>query len=228
MTIPQIFLVVVFLAYYVGASPFPKPQGCGSSSLTCCTRRGAPNSRCEDALSSSYTSHSDNFQPIDVFGSTIRPFLVTVSMNPPGGQTHSVALIQFSVDVAVSQFTMTSYHDLNGPLAAIRELRARDPRVRGVRVRYALFHTPSIDPRVWFVVPPVFRDTTTRTEHVYREIQIFTDHNVLDHRLAYYNSEDTRSLNTLYRIYYRTDPIDENGNVITGDPPPPQPPPPPP
>ncbi|KAK7510321.1 hypothetical protein IWZ03DRAFT_409458 [Phyllosticta citriasiana] len=28
---------------------------------------------------------------------------------------------------------MTSYHDLNGPLAAIRELRARDPRVRGVR-----------------------------------------------------------------------------------------------
>ncbi|KAK7610848.1 hypothetical protein BKA81DRAFT_351516 [Phyllosticta paracitricarpa] len=225
MILPQFFLVVVFLVHYVSGNPMPRPQGCGSSSMTCCLRRGAPNRRCEDALSTSYTSHSDYFQPNDVFGPTVRPFQVPVTLETSSG-AESIALIIFSVNIQVGQFTMDCLFDLYGPQTAIRDLQARDSRVQGIRVRYAFFSAPSpLRPQqTWFIIGPVFGGTTTRTEFVYREIQIYLNREVRDHALAYYLSAETHRRGADYRIYYRVDPIDEHGQVITGEPPPHHPP----
>lgn len=114
MALPQIILTIVFLLGYVGAVPMPRPQGCGSSSMACCLRRGATNLRCEGQSAADYDSHSGNFDPYDVFnGATIQNIDFPVAINA-GEESISLGRIRFTLYPDTNQFRTTTDPDIRG------------------------------------------------------------------------------------------------------------------
>ncbi|KAK8193065.1 hypothetical protein IWZ00DRAFT_544014 [Phyllosticta capitalensis] len=222
MALPQIILTIVFLLGYVGAVPMPRPQGCGSSSMACCLRRGATNLRCEGQSAADYDSHSGNFDPYDVFnGATIQNIDFPVAINA-GEESISLGRIRFTLYPDTNQFRTTTDPDIRGPMVAVQQLHARDSRIAGILIRWGVFRAQAgVDennPRNWFIVSPVRRGTLTQTEQGFGEAQLYGHVTHTNNPNLFYNSADMPRRNIHYRIFFSALATDIDGNIVTDEP----------
>ncbi|KAK7555910.1 hypothetical protein IWX50DRAFT_712767 [Phyllosticta citricarpa] len=226
----------IFLISHVSAMtmPIPTPQGCGSSSMSCCARRGEPEHNCGNYPASYFQSHGEEFHPNDVFRSTIQFFATPVATTEAGGNIH-IGQIEFTADIPHQVFQITFNRALEEDIKnAVRTARrlTRVP-VAGIRVQWGLyvrgtFSDPNRDRAErdvlsnWSIVWPVIRDRREHDdEEPYGDVQVYGVSNQDQSARTNYNPTRMPQIGRQYRIFYSIAYTDNEGNILSVEQPPP-------
>ncbi|KAK8211282.1 hypothetical protein BKA81DRAFT_357902 [Phyllosticta paracitricarpa] len=208
--------------------PEPTPQGCGSSSMTCCVRRGEPEPHCDEHPASAFQSRGDEFLPNDVFGSTLRTLSTAITTTPAGGSL-PLGTLEFTLDMQYNQFRiMVSRAQVEVLDRAVTEAASRTGApIAGVRLRWGLYvrttySDPNRDyaarnnPASYTLVRPSERDRREfYTNTVFGLNQIVGRARDAQVYMTYYSPTHLPQVHRGYRIFYSVDYTDRNGNIIS-------------
>ncbi|KAK7511069.1 uncharacterized protein IWZ02DRAFT_100826, partial [Phyllosticta citriasiana] len=220
----------IFLISHVSAipMPIPTPQGCGSSSMSCCARRGEPEHDCGSHPASDFQFHGEEFRPNDVFSSTVQFISTPVATTDIAGHLH-IGRIVFTADTTHQVFQITFSRALEAAVEdAVRTARRlTQVPVAGFRVQWGLYvRSTFADPNRdraerdvltnWSVVWPVVRERReVDAEEVYGDVQVYGFSSQDQTMRTNYNPTRMPQIGRRYRIFYSIAYTDSEGHILS-------------